>query len=303
MTTPLSGLSGLAYQLGEIRDTYKNASGFAAANLADNPDLWGWGNYHATDKGLLDLMVASATASLERSPVSAGEIDAVFLCSSCLDPAIGEHCGFTREFLVRTGLTKSQCTGVTLKGCSTFLSVVELAASTVRAGLYGNALIVTADLVESGKDRFRPYAIFSDGAASCIVTSQITPGGLVIRATASASDSEQMFSDAPFSDDLALATNEAALNRAGARPDDVKHLFCNNLFLPVITMKETEAGIDEEALFVDNIHDKGHCFGADALINLCDFLGDRSLEAGDIAMLASDAPGTRTTILIEQSAT
>jgi len=292
---------GVAYQLGEIHGHYKNASGFAAVGLVDNPELWGWGSYYATEKNLLDLMVASSLQSLEQASLSVDTIDAVFLCSSNFDSSIGEHCNFTREFLLRTGLTKSQCTGVTLKGCSTFLSVVELAASTVEAGLYDKVLIVTADLVESSKDRFRSYALFSDAAASCIVSSGTHLGELKILATAGTTDSDQMYADAPFSDDLATIANKIAFQRAGVEIQNVKRLFSNNLFLPVIVTKETEAGIDEEAIYIDNIQDKGHCFGADAFINFCDFRRKQSILPGEIIMLAADAPGVRTTILCENT--
>lgn len=292
-------IHGLAYQIGEKKNSYEYARGFEEAKLPNNPELWGWGNFFTTELHLSELFVKSAIATINAADIDPNTIDAAFLCSSRIGLDTGIHCDFVRNFCEQVGLSKCQCRGVTLDGCASFLSVIELAAAAVTSGLHRNVLIVTADMVQEHELRFKPYAIFSDGAASCIITSGSVKDGFEVCGSASATNAQQMFQDAAFSDELTKLVNSKALEKCGRSSDEIEHVFCNNLFLPVVTMKEMEGGVEDEVLYLDNVERIGHCFGADALINLKDLLNERPLSEDKISMLAADAPGSRTVLLLK----
>ncbi|MEU3309712.1 hypothetical protein ABZ717_21710, partial [Nocardiopsis sp. NPDC006832] len=74
----------------------------------------------------------------------------------------------------------------------------------------------------------------------------------------------------------------------------------NNLYLPIVSLKELQAGFAPEQLYLDNVTRFGHCFAADPLINLTDLDEAGELRDGGAYLLASSVPGIRTALLLHR---
>ncbi len=289
---------GISYVLGEREANYRDCESFAQSGMPDNPAMWGWGAYYETQKELCTLFAEAARKTIEKSGICESQIDAVFLCSATFSAYQGSHCDFLRKFLEGAGLVDDTIVrGITLDGCSTLLSTIDLARATVISGTHSNVLVISADSVQKHQPRFVSYALFSDGAAACIVSKNHRTDGIEIVSAANASRIEMMSNSAPYCNDLANLTNQRALSSAGLASSDISIVFCGNLFLPLTLLRESEAGSDEDKIFTANIQKKGHCFSADPLINLCDSIETQSLKHNDYVLLAADSPGSRTTLI------
>ncbi len=159
-----------------------------------------------------------------------------------------------------------------------------------------------------GADRMSQFALFSDGAASCAVTSDAgdtaddtgDTGGYELLGCATAQDTATLDWTNEISSDLARDVNDRLLTPAGLTLGDVAGLMHANLFKPLVVMKERQAGFSAEQLYLDNIPRIGHCFAADPLINLVDRAALGHLGAGSYCLLASSVPGSRIGALLKR---
>ncbi|HSR22231.1 MAG TPA: 3-oxoacyl-ACP synthase, partial [Candidatus Eisenbacteria bacterium] len=159
------------------------------------------------------------------------------------------------------------------------------------------------DRVVDDEDRMLPYALLSDGAASCLVTAdEDGPERYRLLACATAQDTSSLDWSSEISSDLARRVNDALLAPRGMRPADVSGLMHANIFKPIVVMKERQAGFTPEQIYTDNIRRVGHCFAADPLINLVDRIALGHVPPGRHCMLASSVPGSRMGVLLRRLA-
>ena len=294
-----SFLTGIDYMLGEEERGYDTASGFGTLNIPNRPALWGWGHYRQATSGVIDLMIAAARRSLAAARVQAGDIDCVVFCHATVPDYPGGPVAAASRVLAELGLARAFPISVGLNGCAALLSGVMLADGLLSAGRYGKVLVIAGDVHPADAVRFHRYAIFSDAACACVVSSAPQEGGFELVATATAVDPAAMAADAGFSSELALQVNQAMLAAAGIPASDVAKIFCNNVFLPITMLKESEGGFDESQIFTDNVKRTAHCYSADALINLADHARAGEVRRGAHVVAAADSPGLRAGLLLK----
>jgi 3-oxoacyl-[acyl-carrier-protein] synthase-3 len=295
-------LAAIAYVLGELELPYHEAPGFTAVcreyAMPDMPALFGWGCYRRTYRALSDLAVESARMTLNKSGLSGNDVDALILCSANLQ---SDHALIYNSILRELGLTRTFPIGVTWTDCTMLLTGLMLAQALVQTQL-DNILIVSANRIEDESFRFQPYALFSDGAASCIVTSETLRGGFEILGSQSMSRSESTKTEAE-ADDTVLYRNvhEALTHRLNLDTEGLEKVLPHNLFLPVLKIKEGRLGVATTQLFLDNVAKLGHCFSADSLINLHDYgAGRPSREPGPL-MFTANAYGLRSQMVLRSA--
>lgn len=300
MNTTVNSLSGIAYSMGEIALDYSEASGFGNIEIPNIPELWGWGRFYKSEQSIFSLMASSVQKTFAKTDIAAKEVGAVILCSATFPNSYQSHTELAHDFLSSVGLTDAACLGVTLLGCCNYLAGISLANALVSSGKYNNVLVVTGDVVPANEDRFKPYALFSDGASSCIVSRNSKIAEFEICAEASYSSTVSMKPDAPFDGEIINRANDTLLSASNLTFSDIKFVMSNNLFIPIATQKEEEAGASSEQLFLSNVEHKGHCFAADIAINLCDANESGSITSGDHVLLASDSPGNRFSLIVRK---
>ncbi|MER6299986.1 3-oxoacyl-ACP synthase [Kitasatospora sp. NPDC001539] len=307
----MSVLQAPQYVLGEEELDHTEVECLAerAAELKMVPRaaLWGWGSVRRTGRGLAELAIDSGTATLRAAGVDPAEVDALILCSTRFPGGPRTHGRFVERILTGTGLERAAFLGITLNRCTNLLVALDTAHALVAAGRHRRILVVTTDRIEDEKERMESFALFSDGAASCLVSAGDTAGAgsgtgahYRIRSTAAAQEAAALDWSHEISADLAREANERLLAPLGLAPDQVDGLLHANLFLPLVTMKERQAGFTARQLYTANITRFGHCFAADPLINLADQECAGLLRDGGHYLAAVSVPGSRVAVLLQR---
>lgn len=299
MTASPVYLLGPAYVLGEheVDHTAIDNLGELARRfkLAPKADLWGWGTIRTTSRELEHLAVDAGLETVRTAGVDPASVDALVLCSNRIPGPAEGHGQFVASVLTGIGLGDIPAYGVNLNRCVNLLAGIDLARALVAGGRYRRVLVITTDKVAEGADRMSQFALFSDGAAACVISADPGESGSAFEllSCATAQETASLEWTNQISADLAKAVNEQLLGAAGIKLGDVTALLHANLYTPLVAMKERQAGFSPGQLYLGNITRLGHCFAADPLINLVDRAGLGHLEAGSYGLLASSVPGSR----------
>jgi 3-oxoacyl-[acyl-carrier-protein] synthase-3 len=333
-------LRGASYVLGEQVSDYtaiENLDELARRfGLASNPGLWGWGHIRRTSQDLAALAVAAGSGTLAAAGDWPASVDALVLCSTRVPGPAEDHGSLVASVLTGLGLGDLPCYGQSLNRCANLLGGLDVARSFVLSGRYQQVLVITTDQVAPGADRMSQFALFSDGAASCLVSATASPANaadalagvpgqqpaaaravgddapdagparaadparyeLVACATAQATGELDWSNQ--ISSDLAREVNDQLLGPAGLKTGDLAALLHANLYKPLVMMKELQAGFATEQLWAGNIPRLGHCFAADPLINLVDRGALGHIAPGRYAELVTSVPGSRIGALLRR---
>lgn len=304
-------LLGPSYVLGEIEQDHtaipRLAERAAEFGMAPDPRLWGWGTVFRTERELPALAVDTGLATLRAAGVAPETVDALILCSVSITGPSESHGALLSAVLSGLGLGDIPCYGVTLNRCLNLLAALDLADALVMAGRYRRILVVTTDKAADEADRLSNFALFSDGAASCLVTADAFDAtdaadpGYQLLGCATAQDTATLDWSNEISADLARRVNDALLTPHGLKVGDLTGLLHANLYLPLVVMKERQAGFGPAQLYTANILRAGHSYAADPLINLVDRAGAGQFGPGSHLMLAASVPGARSGALIRRS--
>lgn len=288
-------LTSPGYLLGEIEQDHHEIPGFAARarEYGMQPDarLWGWGKVRRTEKPLEQLIVETG-----KTIIGSADVDLLVLCSTRFPGDAHTHGGFMETIMNGLGLDCAFL-GLTLNRCTNLVSGLGVAEAFVRTGTYRNVLVITADRSATETARMENFALFSDGAAGCLVTAR--PGDYEVLDSASAQDTRALEWGNEISADLARQVNDILLPPHGLTTGDLAGVLHNNLYVPIVVMKERLAGFTPAQLDTANTARIGHCFAADPLINLA----DRRTEPGEYYLLAASVPGSRAAMLLRRDPT
>ncbi|MGW9552957.1 3-oxoacyl-[acyl-carrier-protein] synthase III C-terminal domain-containing protein [Nocardiopsis sp. NPDC055551] len=297
-------LSSPQYVLGEITEPYDAIKGWRERvedlQMTPAPEIWGWGRIRRTEHEISDLAVASGRATIERAGIETDEIDELYLCSTAFPTSLESQADLVARVVRGLGLRRASVTGIGLTRCANLLMALRAACAAVDSGQARTTLVITTDRIEYEPHRIEDFALFSDGAASCVVTADEPGDGFRFGAAAAAQDFTAAEPSRRISADLAVEVNERLRRATGVEPVDVDRLLHNNLYLPIVSLKELQAGFAPEQLYLDNVTRFGHCFAADPLINLTDLDEAGELRDGGAYLLASSVPGIRTALLLHR---
>ncbi|WAL68640.1 hypothetical protein ORV05_12960 [Amycolatopsis cynarae] len=302
-------LRGPRYVLGEEELDHTELPDLAAKadeyGLAPDAGLWGWGSVFRTTRGLDELAVDAGTATLRATGTSPADVDALVFCSTFVPGRPEGHGTFLRTVLTGIGLGDVPVYGLSLNRCVNLLAGIDVASSLVAARRYRRILVVTADRVFDEADRITGYALFSDGAAGCLITGD--GGGdnddaYEVLGCANAQETASLDWSAEISSDLARQVNESLLGPLAMKVTELDVLLHANIFLPVLVMKERQAGFSRDQLNTANVTRVGHCFAADPVLNLADLEAAGGVRPGGHYLLASSIPGSRLGVLLRKPA-
>ncbi|MGK5628509.1 3-oxoacyl-ACP synthase [Streptomyces sp. URMC 123] len=306
--TPRIHLRGARYVLGEIEAHHTTIANLperaAEFGMPPRAEMWGWGHVRRTERTLDALAVDAGRASLAAAGAAPGAVDALVLCSTRFPGGPRTHGALVERIMTGIGLGDAAFTGVTLNRCTNLLVAIRLAQALVAAGHHRTVLVVTTDRVTDESVRMENFALFSDGAAACLVTAEPGPGDTyAILGGAAAQRTDALDWSHEISSDLGREVNDRLLTPLGLGSGDLDGLLHANLYKPVVVLKERQAGFAADQLYTDNIARVGHCFAADPLINLVDQAAAGRLRAGGHYLLASSVPGARVGVLLHKLST
>jgi 3-oxoacyl-[acyl-carrier-protein] synthase III len=296
---------GPGYVLGERELDHTAISGLTELargfGLAPNAGLWGWGTIRTTGRSLAALAVDTGLATLAAAGAGPPSIDALVLCSNRIPGPAEGHGRFVSDVLTGIGLGDIAFYGQNLNRCVNLLAGLDVARTFVASGRYRRVLLITTDIVAADAARMSQFALFSDGAASCVVAADAGgTGSYELLGCATAQDTATLEWTNEISSDLAREVNAKLLDPPGLKLGDIACLMHANLFKPLVAMKERQAGFAAGQLYLGNITRFGHCFAADPLINLVDRAALGHIGRGRYCLLASSVPGSRAGALLRR---
>lgn len=295
-------LYGASMQLGDKLRDADSLEGldefFAAQGLPPDPQMLGLGRFHEAAEDEWDLALAAARQSIA---MAGAEVDCVILCASRFRGETADHAAGMHRLLSGLGLTPAFTAGVTMNRCASFLSGLRLAQATVAAGQSRACLVVTADRFTTDAERLRPFALFSDGAAACIVGASPGSGPCYrIQGSAAATDPASASEAARISAAMVQRANAALHQVTGLSISDHAAVLPTNVYTPIVMMTEAQGGAAPSALYLGNIARRGHVFAADPLLNLVDFEAAESVAPGTNLWLAATVPGLRVAVSLQK---
>jgi 3-oxoacyl-[acyl-carrier-protein] synthase-3 len=299
-------IDAIAYAVGESTHAYRDMPDFAdriaTNNLPDLPSVFGWGVYHQTALDAQALGVMSARRTLEKADVDPATVDIVMFCSSRIPGTEVDHIGMNVEFVRSLGLTRAFPMGVTLCNCAAFISAIAVASEWVSRDPSKTVLIITADKLYDERVRMHKFALLSDCAASCLVRHSAPRGYRVLGHQFSISRTP--VSNNLGQDDTDLENQFLAdlMRSTGLAVGELRRVFTSNLFLPISSLRGRRLGFTSAQLYLKAVPRFGHCFAADAFINLLEFEANERAEPGDKFLLTADGPNIKAGLVIDKPA-
>lgn len=260
--------------------------------MQEDPLLWGWGTYRQTDRSQAQLAIAAAQQTMSAAGLGSQDIDGLVLCSVSFAPGVGASLSFVNEVTSGLSLEGVPYWGLTLGRCATAMAGLSLGATLLAAGRCNRVLVLASDKVEDERMRLEPFGVFSDAASACILSNQERGSQLVCL--------HQVCAHSNGSDMSTSLTSAARLDLNADAPQlmqSVKRVCHDNLFVPIISMREQLAGFRANQLDFRNTVRVGHAFGADPVINLVDAARADHLNDGDAVALVAGTPGLRHTLV------
>ncbi|KZN29891.1 MULTISPECIES: hypothetical protein [Pseudoalteromonas] len=303
----LSCLHSAKYFLGEVEHQYDDVDVFhsvlAEYGLPNMPKLFAWGGYRTSAKTIFEMAFESMQQTLAGAPIEPQEVDLVIICSSDFSP-VDETLSYS-QLLLSLGMERAFPMGVTVSDCANLLSVLDMAKQFIESGKYQHILLVTSNKIRDERHRFQDYALFSDGAASFMVSdkkalSEVPEDGLnIVDSQVNAHLQLKVAGEDIDDTPLFTTTAQQLMDRNHLTIRDLSKVFSNNLYMPVITLKEGSIGVSKTQLYLDNIARFGHCFSADSIINLVDYMACSTAAHGEYFALHSSASGLRAQVLLQ----
>jgi 3-oxoacyl-[acyl-carrier-protein] synthase-3 len=305
MRAPMIYLGAFSESLGEaypIESAPAVASDEVISQLLDDGHRF----YRRTDRQPWELAADCAGKTL-----AAGNQrpDLVVYCSNTLRSPDDRTRG-PAAFLASLDLADVQLIGITMGGCGNVGIGLTVAASMLKSGAASCVLLVTTDVAPPGWRTVRNgVGIFSDGAASCMLSTAAGGGDLRMLGVASGAN-WQMYMPGFGGTDLVRGRSLIrGLKRAiypvwqdgASRPEDITHLVTHNYRTSMLNLFGQVAGVAPARIYAPTRADIAHCYSADTLINLSQL---SRAELPDTSRLLVLSTGTHqwTAALIEPAA-
>lgn len=244
----------------------------------------------------IELAASSAAKSLQLANdlgIGPERIDALMVASNSLHAT--DWMEAMQRLTVPLGLGHAETVLISSGDCCNFHVGLRHCHSMVRARQYRNILFVTTDRVADACQgqyvAVRGAGINSDSSASCLVSGEASTGIVLGGHFEQIRDPQLLALDTAKNDDfikvIAMVRQVAkgVYTHHGWRPENVSKLITNTYTRAVSELLAMAARLPAEAAYSANIGRTGHCFAADNIINLLDFITDEAPPPGTRLLL------------------
>ena len=288
-------MTGIAHITGDPRPITAIEPIAAEPGLVDTLHEVGLSAYRHARDSPIDMAAACISETLDQSQMSAPAIDILMLASSTIGFGQIENTELLR-LSECFSLTQATPIGVSAAECANFGTALHLARTLVTAGEARTVLLVTTDACTTPDQRLlrQVNSVVSDGAASCLITTE--PARIEILATATATN--QLIRAATNPDTVAALTRRTLISlvdevllRANIDRTQIRQVITNNINTEAVRFMTLSAGLDHNLAYLDNVADFAHVHSADNLLNLQSYLEDGTAP-DQIVLTISHAFGT-----------
>ena len=294
-------LSGSAFKLGAVKpvEALLEKENISAIDLAAYRER-GLASFCEHTGPTSELYMASISETLDKAALTPSEIDAVIFSSSASDWTSEDETALLTA-LQKFGFLKTRLVGLSLQACSGCGEALRLACDLL-GGSATNVLVVICGRTPTHRRRISPRAatIFSDGAASCIVSSSVgefeilsasghtnIPLSVVSDRTGSLLSPLKQIKGA-FGDLRALSRQVCDL--AEVSRESIRSVFCTNGSNVHAMLISEAAEIPLARVYTDDIPLYGHVYSCDNLISLTTYSIKNQMAGGSLYMLVGWSP-------------
>jgi 3-oxoacyl-[acyl-carrier-protein] synthase III len=286
-------LSGLAYSVGSIRPIDALA-GVDSANveLLNTLKSRGLKNYCEDTRTIPEMCMASAMQTLQLTNLTPAQIHAVVFTSSNSDGLVADD-DETALFaaLHAAGFAKTRIIGLTLQACSACGEALQIACDLIHDPAKKALVIVFG---KKKANRLGPQAntIFSDGAASCIVSS----GSGEFEICAIESMINTHLGSMGRSGNVAQThgglldlreLSRKVCAKSGVQAKAMRAFFGTNASLGHLNFMAQAAGMPLDKVYEDDVAAYGHLHSCDNLISLKNYSAKHPLAPNDHVLLTA----------------
>ncbi|GAA1329684.1 hypothetical protein GCM10009660_01180 [Catellatospora bangladeshensis] len=243
-----------------------------------------------TEQGITTARVSEEdTVALAAAVTPADlDLDAIVVCTDTVEAPTPTE--WLLAYRARTGRHGTRTLFAGGSACANLAAGWDLASALVRARAAKAVLVVTADRVPSGtRVPALSTTVLSDGAASCLVTAE--PSGPAFVLLGTATRSWQAGAEAGgMAHARAILTTTRSVVAELIRPGGTTHLLTPNFGSATRNLLAMAASFPVRRLDPGVAGEVGHCFAADALLNLDHLARRPDLADGDtvLALMSSD---------------
>lgn len=286
-------LSGLAYTVGEIRPIDALAGvDSVTVELLNTLKSRGLKNFCEDSRTIPEMCLASALQTLQATNLTPAQIHAVVFTSSNSDGLVTDD-DETALFaaLHAAGFVKTRIIGLTLQACSACGEAFQIACDLINDPAK-KALVIVFGKKRANRVGPQANTVFSDGAASCIVSS-------------GSGDFEICASESMINTYLGSMGRKGNINqthgglldlrelskrvceKSGMQPKAMRAFFGTNASLGHLNFMAQAAGMPLEKVYQDDVAQYGHLHSCDNLISLKNYSTKHPLAPNDHMMLTA----------------
>jgi 3-oxoacyl-[acyl-carrier-protein] synthase-3 len=255
-------------------------------------------DYREDARSVPDMCMASALETLGGAGLRPEDIGSVLFASSNSDVLVEDDEETALFAAMReSGFERGRILGLTLQACSAVGDALAVAAAlAARAGDAAPVLVVVFGQKKK-TSRTGPQAnvIFSDGAASCLVSTQ--EGAFKVCASEGVTNTRlgemgRTASIAQFQGGLIelREVTQSVCEAAGVSVGDVRAFLGTNAGVGHLQLMAHAAGVPEDRIYADDVASYSHVHSCDNLISLRHYAETNDLIPGDVFLLLSWSP-------------
>jgi 3-oxoacyl-[acyl-carrier-protein] synthase-3 len=287
-------LSGPAFSVG----TPRLLDELEIAGEIDSEDMnlfreRGLERYCDDDRPLSEACIATVLLTLEKTSLRPSQIDAIVFANSSSSWTSAEEKDLLGAFAA-AGFDRKIILGLHMQACSALNCALRVASDMLRQSTGKNVLVVVFGRAKGPGERVGPATVFSDGAASCVVSSERGPFHIL----ASEALTTPNLASLPFGDArlMTLAYKElchmarSILAKTHIAPAQLRGVFGSNTNCGSLELIAEAAGVNQRTIYKEDLSKYGHVFACDNLIGLTNFCSTQKVLLGEYFLLLSWSP-------------
>lgn len=291
-------LSAIAYSVGAAIpvDTLREAEGIEEPVIASLKQR-GLQSFRKETCSTADMCASSVRATLREASMTARDIDAIVFANSNAEWNLAEETEFLAA-LSGLGFSKTLLMGLSLQSCSGCSAALGFAAHLIEGRRATTVLVILCGR-RRALSRIAPQAttLFSDGAVSCIVSTDAGQFELLANESATNPDVVVLDQSSPSPARLLQMgfqdlkdVMEKVYTSSTVKPEGIRALLGTNGSLVYLHLMAQAARLPQSKIYSDGLSQYGHVHSCDNLIGLKDFVDRSGASEGDCFLLVGWSP-------------